>query len=99
MIETASAKPIKRTVGRPPTPHEKKIAKLNAYVTNGLISRLEKAAPSFEEAYSTFCELVITRGLDALQQEEFDQTQEPFFLDGSPEPPKTYNEYSQLLQP
>jgi hypothetical protein len=99
MSETATANLQPRRVGRPPTPFDKKVSKFNLNITNGLIRRFEAASPNWESTYTTFAELVIRRGLDAIQQEEFDQTQEPFFLDGSPEPPKTYNEYSQLLQP
>jgi hypothetical protein len=88
MNETASANPIRRSTGRPPLPFKKKIGKLNLYVTNGLIDRFESAAPSFELAYSKFAEMVIERGLDAL---EHDQTT-------SEQPtPKTYNEYSQMI--
>ncbi len=69
----------KRTVGRPPIPFDLKIGKLNLNVPNGLIRRFEMSAPSHELAYTRFAELVIERGLEAL---EHDQTAN-FPIDGT----------------
>lgn len=71
MNETAMVIQSKRTVGRPAIPFDRRISPLRVFLKNGLIRRLEQAAPDFATAHTDFAEMVIERGLDAL---EYDQT-------------------------